>query len=42
MCAWCGDDTVEEELDGDEVGGWSADAAVIFDAVASHGESNAL
>ncbi len=42
FCYWCGNDTVEEDLDGGQIGGWSAQVAVIFDVVASHGEANAF
>jgi hypothetical protein len=37
-----GKDTVEEEFDGGDVGGGSADFARIFDAVASNGKVDAL
>ena len=31
FCVGCGDDTVDEEFDGSEVGGWSAYVAIVFD-----------
>ena len=42
FCVWCGENAVDENFDGGEVGGWGADVAFVDDSVASHGEWNAF
>ena len=42
FCVGSGENAVDQDFDGGEVGGWGADVAFVDDTVATHGELDAF